>query len=234
MNKIFFYLTFLFVIGSFGGWLIELIFRKLAHKKWINPGFLSGPYLPIYGLGLIILYLIAIIDLPIESVFLVTMIKIFSVGFAMTLVEYVAGIVFIKTMGIKLWDYSKRWGNVNGVICPLFSVIWSIVGAIYLLYFHNIVLILIGNLSNSIYYPFFIGIFFGFILWDLFSTLEISSIFKKFSKDSKVVLGYEAFKLKERNYYTENKIKYNFLKPLRMDKNITNDLLIKYLEEVGR
>ena len=232
MSKIFLYLTFLFVLGSFGGWIIELVFRKIVHKRWVNPGFLSGPYLPIYGLGLVILYIAAIIELPIDSFFLTTIIKILAIGFVMTAIEYIAGILFIKTMGIRLWDYSKRIGNINGIICPLFSIIWTIVGGIYLLFFHNIVIVFINNLSNSIYYPFLIGIFFGLFLWDLFATLEISTRFKIFSRENKTVLGYEAFKLKERNYYSEKKIKYNFLKPLRMNQDITNDLLVQYKEEL--
>lgn len=35
-------LTFLFAVGAFCGWVIELIFRRLNSKKWINPGFLHG------------------------------------------------------------------------------------------------------------------------------------------------------------------------------------------------
>ena len=39
-------LTFLFAVGALCGWVIELFFRRLNSKKWINPGFLHGPYLP--------------------------------------------------------------------------------------------------------------------------------------------------------------------------------------------
>ena len=42
----------IFFIGSTTGWIIELFFRRFAHGKWVNPGFLVGPYLPIYGFGL--------------------------------------------------------------------------------------------------------------------------------------------------------------------------------------
>ena len=47
-------LAFLFFIGSCFGWVLELLYRNLTHrhKKWINPGFCTGPYLPIYGFGL--------------------------------------------------------------------------------------------------------------------------------------------------------------------------------------
>ncbi|MBR0031622.1 MAG: hypothetical protein IJP61_04990, partial [Treponema sp.] len=48
-------LTFLFFAGSIIGWGIELFWRRFfsknnPEKKWINPGFLTGPYLPLYGL----------------------------------------------------------------------------------------------------------------------------------------------------------------------------------------
>ena len=42
---------------------IEVIFRRFEPsnkaRKWINPGFLIGPYLPLYGLRALHLYLLA-------------------------------------------------------------------------------------------------------------------------------------------------------------------------------
>ena len=51
----FFILAFLFMFGSVAGWVLELFFRRIfSMKKWINPGFLNGPYLPMYGFGTVI------------------------------------------------------------------------------------------------------------------------------------------------------------------------------------
>ena len=55
-------LAFLFYIGSSLGWVLELFFRRFIsgnnpERKWINPGFMVGPYVPLYGTGLCILYL---------------------------------------------------------------------------------------------------------------------------------------------------------------------------------
>lgn len=230
MDETFFYLTFIFILGSIGGWILELFFRKIVHKKWINPGFLSGPYLPIYGLGLITLYLVAIIDFNIETYLFELSIKIILVGSLMTLIEYIAGKVFIKFMGIKLWDYSKNYGNIDGVICPLFSFIWTMVGVIYLIFFHSLLMSAISLISTNIYYPFIVGIFFGLFLWDLGASLEISTKIKKLA-EGKLVIRYEDFKLKERNYYSDNKIKYNFMKPLRNNSNLMEDIFKKYNEE---
>ena len=56
-------LAFLFFAGCLIGWGIEVIFRRFEPnnkaRKWINPGFLIGPYLPLYGFGLCTLYLLA-------------------------------------------------------------------------------------------------------------------------------------------------------------------------------
>ena len=62
--NLFLTLAFLFFIGSITGWILELFFRRFIstanpERKWINPGFCIGPYLPLYGFGLCFLFLIA-------------------------------------------------------------------------------------------------------------------------------------------------------------------------------
>lgn len=48
MNK-FLVIVFLFFIGSMYGWIQEVIFRRVVHKRWINLGFLTGSYYFNYG-----------------------------------------------------------------------------------------------------------------------------------------------------------------------------------------
>ena len=56
----FFTLVFLFMTGSLIGWVIEVIYRRLfSQKHWVNPGYLTGPCLPLYGISLCMLYLAA-------------------------------------------------------------------------------------------------------------------------------------------------------------------------------
>ncbi len=57
-------LAFLFFIGSLAGWVLELVYRNQKRKdgKWINPGFCTGPYVPLYGVGLCVLYLLASLE----------------------------------------------------------------------------------------------------------------------------------------------------------------------------
>lgn len=62
--NVFLELAFLFFMGSVSGWVLEILFRRFIsranpERKWINPGFCTGPYLPLYGFGLCLMYLIA-------------------------------------------------------------------------------------------------------------------------------------------------------------------------------
>ena len=122
----------LFVIGSLLGWVIELFFRRfVSQKKWMNPGFLTGPYLPIYGFGVIVLYGVSNIPLGINTQVWDIVARVATIGVGMTLIEFVAGLIFIKGLKIKLWDYSNRKGNIMGIICPSFSLIWLVVVSLY-------------------------------------------------------------------------------------------------------
>jgi uncharacterized membrane protein len=44
-----------FSVMAFAGWIIEMVYRSCNEKKFVNAGFLSGPFLPIYGFGAVII-----------------------------------------------------------------------------------------------------------------------------------------------------------------------------------
>ena len=48
----------LFFIYSLAGWLIEMIPATIREKKFVDRGFLVGPYCPIYGCGVILITLL--------------------------------------------------------------------------------------------------------------------------------------------------------------------------------
>ena len=88
--NVFLTLAFLFFIGSTLGWVLELFFRRIVSKgEWINPGFLVGPYLPLYGFGLCVFYLLS--QIKIDDRIIVILIMTATV----TALEYIAGVIFI-------------------------------------------------------------------------------------------------------------------------------------------
>ena len=171
----------LFVIGSVIGYILEVFYRRIfSRHKWMNPGFLLGPYLPIYGIGVVILYGISNISIPIPYAWLVIIIKIIMIGVSMTLIELVIGVICLKGFKIRLWDYSKHKGNVLGVICPLYSFFWLIIGCIYYFLINPFIVDAIIFISDNIIYSFFIGIVIGMMLVDLAYAIHLATRLKKF------------------------------------------------------
>lgn len=56
MDKFYFYFI-LFLIYSFIGWAMEVCVTFPKYKKFVNRGFMLGPYCPIYGYSSIIMIL---------------------------------------------------------------------------------------------------------------------------------------------------------------------------------
>ena len=184
----------LFVLGSLFGYFLELFFRRfVSQKKWMNPGFLTGPYLPIYGFGVVVLYAISNVPLGITSQAWDIIVRILIIGVGMTLVEFIAGLIFIKGMGIKLWDYSNRKGNIMGIICPIFSLAWLAVGCLYYFLLNPILVDGIAWISENLIYTYFVGIVIGMIAVDLAYSIHLATKLKEFKESQ--TMRFEEFRV---------------------------------------
>ena len=202
----FFELAFLFMIGSVGGWVIEVFFRRFfSLKKWINPGFLNGTYLPMYGCGTIILFGACFMPLPRWGI------TIFLV-FGLTLLEYVTGLIFIKGMKIKLWDYSDRWGNIQGIICPLFSLFWGIIAAVFVYFLYEPLNTAAIWAAGNVWMLFFMGIFYGVFITDLCISFNVSLKIRNAAAQFRTAVHYEELKaaINERRKKSRQHIKFLF------------------------
>lgn len=189
----------LFVVGSLIGWIIELFFRRfVSQKKWMNPGFLTGPYLPIYGFGVLVLYGVSNLSLGIPNQVLDVIIHILIIGVGMTLIEFVAGLIFIKGFKVKLWDYSNRKGNIMGIICPSFSLIWLAVGSLYYFLLNPLLVEGISWISENLIYTYFVGAVVGAMAVDFAYSIHLATKLKDYKELA--TLRFEDFKkeLKER------------------------------------
>lgn len=190
-------LAFLFCIGSLLGWCIEVLFRRFfSAKKWINPGFLVGPYLPLYGFSLCTLYLLAMLEefIPISFPVLRKLVLFAVMALCVTAIEYVTGLIFIKRLKIKLWDYSDCWGNVDGIICPLFTFFWALLSAAYYFLIHPHILGALEWLAQNLAFSFFIGVFYGVFAVDLVHSTRFLAVIRRFADDKKIVVRYEELK----------------------------------------
>lgn len=111
MLDLFSRIVFIFIVYSFGGWVMETIKVSIAEKRFVNRGFLFGPYCPIYGFGALTLYLLldGLTNRPI--------IYFMAAFFIAAVLEYVTNYVQEKKYHARWWDYSNKPFNVNGRIC---------------------------------------------------------------------------------------------------------------------
>ena len=216
---------FLFFVGSVLGWCLEVLFRRFfSAKRWLNPGFLTGPCLPLYGFGLVGLFAISIIPINTGMQWLDDLLIILIMGVSMTLIEYIAGLIFIKGMKIKLWDYSDRWGNIQGIICPLFSLFWLLVGVFFYYVIDAPVIDAVTWFVHHIEFAFVVGIFFGVFFVDLGISLNISMRIKKFAEEHGIVIHFEKLKESVAESKEEKQEKPSFAFPLKSLHELRDDL----------
>lgn len=225
---IFLTLAYLFFIGSVCGWVLELLYRNLKHphQKWINPGFCTGPYVPLYGFGLCILYLLASLEQYgiIDDPFWNKTVTILAMAVCMTLIEYIAGILCLKIFKVRLWDYSGLWGNIQGIICPVFSLAWGLLGAAYDFLVHPHILHALQWLSQNLAFSFVIGMFFGIFIIDVAHSAQLVTRIKKFADENEVVVKYENIKQHIRNIHQQRSLKYHFFTPFRSEHTLLEHL----------
>ena len=146
MRQLYIYLMFL-IIYSFLGYIYEVFYQRIIFKKWVNPGFLHGPYFIVRGLfSLIVIYLL--------NGYYNDPLVIFVFGCIISsLFEYYTSYLRERVFKCKFWDYSGYKYNVNGrininknildgllalviIYClnPLLKYVFSFVDTLYLKY----------------------------------------------------------------------------------------------------
>ena len=120
MPQNFYELVWIFIIYAFIGWCTEVSYAALDTGKFVNRGFLTGPYCPIYGCGVVIV--VAALT-PLQDNLLILFIGSFALT---TALEFITGFLLEKVFHNKWWDYSNKPFNVKGYICLEFSVLWGL------------------------------------------------------------------------------------------------------------
>lgn len=104
------YILFFFSF-AFVGWLYEVTLHLIEDGVFVNRGTMYGPWLPIYGFGCVfILFLL--------KPFRKSYIKHFIAAVLLCgVLEYVTSWYLETYQGMKWWDYSGYFLNINGRVC---------------------------------------------------------------------------------------------------------------------
>jgi uncharacterized membrane protein len=188
-------LLIIFFGASITGWVMELFYRRIVEKEnTTNPGFLNGPYLPIYGSTGAAFFLVCAADIDPFLKFAVLL--VFP-----TLLELLVGLYFRHYYHVILWDYSEYTFNYRGMICPQFSVYWIVLALAFNYY-------LFPFLSHQLDRPrtewtyFVLGGLAGIMAIDIWTSFHLMKRIKRFVAEYnrkygvKLRLDYAAFERK--------------------------------------
>lgn len=112
-----------FFMYSFIGWLYESLLYTINQRRFINRGFLTGPYCPIYGVGAV-LFIISTNN--IDNIFL----RFLAGAIIACTLEYITSYILEKLFHARWWDYTPRKFNIKGRICLAGFVVFGIFAAI--------------------------------------------------------------------------------------------------------
>ena len=120
----------LFLTYSVAGWVMEVVGKLIEKKKFINRGFLIGPYCPIYGTGAILITFLLKKYVPDPFALFVMAILVCGT------LEYLTSYFMEKIFHARWWDYSQRKFNINGRVCLNTIIPFGLLG-MFIMYVSN-------------------------------------------------------------------------------------------------
>lgn len=142
MRNVFTYFM-LFFIYAILGWIIETTLVSIEKRKFVNRGFLIGPYCPIYGFGGLAITIL-LKNYTKDPIVLFLMAVIIC-----GILEYFTSYIMEKIFKARWWDYSAKKYNINGRICLETVVPFGILGCLVMYVLNPITFKYLNMLSNS-------------------------------------------------------------------------------------
>lgn len=203
-----------FILYSFIGWAIESVYKSILQKKWVNSGFLNGPFCPIYGVGALIMFG-CLKDLR-DNIILV-----FIVGFiVLSIWEYIVGWFLEKIFHTKYWDYTENKLNIKGRVCLFNSTVWGVLSVLFIHFLHPYVEKKIDMIPENILII-VVSILLAYIVGD-----TIQSVVRTKNLDKRLE------KLKQLNETIKEKIsELNNIKIAKPDSSNLQDIIDKLKEQ---
>ncbi len=159
---------------------MECAFCSYNQKKLVyDRGFLIGPYCPIYGWGGIAIYLL----LSKYENDPITLFVLAAVG--ASVLEYVTSYLMEKMFKARWWDYSEKRFNIEGRVCLVNSILFGILGMIFVYFINPFAVDLLHKIPHNILIVISIIIMVIYLADNILSFVIVSKLKSSFSKLNK-------------------------------------------------
>ncbi|WP_086350053.1 putative ABC transporter permease [Candidatus Enterococcus clewellii] len=183
-------LILLFFIYSFIGWVWETIYCSINAGRFVYRGFLTGPYCPIYGFGILgVLYFLE----PLKNNLVLLY---FSSAVLVSVLEYLTSYALEKMFHASWWDYKDVPLNLNGRIALPVSAFWGIACVLIVKVIHPRIQVVSEYLVNQFHWvlPTLLSVI---LLVDLVYTVTNMQAFQRITKEVNDLLETRAKELSE-------------------------------------
>ena len=199
----------IFFIYSFAGWFMESVGGIINVKKFVNRGFLIGPYCPVYGTGVVLLSIL--LDKYKNDLVTLFFLSMLVCG----TLEYFTSYIMEKCFNARWWDYSRKKFNINGRICLETTIPFGLAGCFFLRIGNPFIINYLNKIPENIF-----SIITGFIAFAMFVDFIISFViisnFKTETKEIKDNTEEISQKVKEATNEITDKIEYNTKRLVRV------------------
>lgn len=142
LNFNYYNLILFFAFYSFAGWCVEVLYYFKNEHRFVNRGFLFGPFCPIYGCGAV--SLVVFLDNYKNNIFILFVLAVLLTS----VLEYFTGLILEKLFKTKWWDYTDDPFNIHGRVCLLYSLMWGVGEVIIIRIIHPILNNIVMNIPS--------------------------------------------------------------------------------------
>ena len=157
------------MLYSFIGWSLEVILTLMDKKKFVDRGFLIGPYCPIYGYGMMLIVFLL-------KNYTGNLLVLFILAMVICLVlEYLTSYFMELIFKARWWDYSNKKFNINGRVCLEYGIFFGIGGCIVMYLVHPFVMNIVSKFNGVVLL--IVGIIL-LLIYIVDTALSLDTIFK--------------------------------------------------------
>jgi len=124
-------LMLMFFFFGFIGWILEVFWMFIKDGIIVNRGTLIGPCLPIYGYSCVFILYIFTSD-KCKKITQNSIITFFAIMIMCSVAEYITSVFLELFYGLRWWDYSREFLNIEGRVCLENSILFGIGGCLCL------------------------------------------------------------------------------------------------------
>ncbi len=152
-----------FIFGSLLGFVMEGVWHFLRKGCWANrTGTLWGPFCVIYGFGAVVLYMMAHF-IKTDNIVLIFVLS----AIAGSMAELTAGAFQEAVFGTYSWNYSSHMLHFKGKISMEMSVMWGILGTLFIKILIPRINFVLDKINGNIYNNSIVAVFSVFMAVNL-------------------------------------------------------------------